>query len=181
MAVPNVPGWQQAILRGIGAPATPENIRYLNAWAQAEGGSASNNPFNTTQPAGGASSYNSVGVRNYTSPQQGIAATVQTLKNGHYGVLLNALRSGRSAMADAQAEAQTPWGTGSLIMKVLGGKVTGGVPTSPSSTPASSPAALAQSMMTGQLPQQGADPLQMLVQLMAANQPQAPSYRYQPI
>ena len=157
------------ILRGVGAPVTPENVRYVNAWAQAEGGNASNNPFNTTQTAPGASSYNSVGVRNYTSPQQGIAATIQTLKNGHYQVLLNALRQGNSAVADAQAEAQTPWGTGSLILKVLGGKVTGGTPTA--SSPSSSPqAGLAQALMQGNVAPQGADPIQSLIQLFQQNQ-----------
>lgn len=130
MAAPNLPGWQQQILSKVGAPATPENVRYLNAWAQAEGGGASNNPFNTTEGGHGATgSYNSVGVENYGSPQGGVQATADTLLNGKYGNILSALKSGRSAMADAQALAASPWGTGSLVEKVLGGPVTGGVPT----------------------------------------------------
>ena len=36
------------ILRGIDAPVTAENLKFLKAWRQAEGGRASNNPFNTT-------------------------------------------------------------------------------------------------------------------------------------
>lgn len=130
MAVPRTPSWRQAILRGVGAPVTSENLRFLDAWAQAEGGSAANNPFNTTEGGHGAySSYNSVGVKNYGTAQGGIQATIDTLNNGRYGAIISALRSGKSAMADAQAEATTPWGTGSLIMKVLGGPVTGGQPT----------------------------------------------------
>lgn len=123
MAAPQIPGWQQLVLQGVGAPTTPQNIKYVNAWAQAEGGGATNNPFNTTQPVSGATSYNSVGVRNYSTPQQGIQATIQTLKNGHYSNILSALTKGDNAMADAQALAASPWGTGSLVEKVLGGPV----------------------------------------------------------
>ena len=120
MAAPSVPNWQAQILHALGAPVTPANLTFLNAWARAEGGTASNNPFNTTQSAPGASSYNRVGVRNYATPQQGIQATVQTLQNGHYGNILSALRQGSSAQAAASALAASPWGTGSLVEKVLG-------------------------------------------------------------
>lgn len=109
----------------IGAPVTPDNMRYAGAWQQAEGGNAAFNPFNTTQPSAGASNYNSVGVKNYGSLQEGLHATAQTLLNGHYNKLVADLRSGKaSAMQLAQDEAATPWGTGPLIEKVLGGKVT---------------------------------------------------------
>lgn len=167
MAVPNVPNWQAKILAGLGAPATPENIKFLNAWAQAEGGSAANNPFNTTEPGHGTiGNYNSVGVKQYGTPQGGIQATIDTLQNGRYGAILNALHQGTSALADAQAEATTPWGTGSLIMKVLGGRVTEGQPTGAIPSPATSssgpvadglaseprPVSQAQHVVTSKLP-----------------------------
>ena len=168
MATPRLGNWQALILRGIGAPVTSENIRFLNAWTQAEGGSASNNPFNTTDPYGPTTKYNSVGVRNYQSPQQGIAATIHTLQNGHYGVLLDALRQGNSAMNDAIAESKTPWGTGSLIIKVLGGKVTGGQPT----PQPSGAAGLATALQNGTIPTQpsnGPDPMALLQQIFQSN------------
>lgn len=121
MAAPSVPNWQAQILHGLGAPVTPQNLLFLNNWTKAEGGNASYNPFNTTQNAPGATSYNSVGVRNYVSPQQGINATVQTLLNGRYGNILSALRQGTDARAAALALANSPWGTGSLVLKMLGG------------------------------------------------------------
>ena len=114
MAAPSIPNWQVQILHGLGAPVTQANLTFLNAWTKAEGGSASNNPFNTTQQAPGASTYNSVGVRNYGSPQQGITATIQTLTNGKYGNILSALKQGTDARAAATALANSPWGTGSL-------------------------------------------------------------------
>lgn len=130
MAAPPIPHWQAQILKGIGAPVTPQNLLFLNDWARAEGGSAANNPFNTTQGAPGATAYNSNGgnpVKNYTSPLEGLSATVQTLKNGRYGNILGALKQGTSAQASAQALAASPWGTGSLVLKMLGGGA-GGAP-----------------------------------------------------
>jgi hypothetical protein len=113
-------GYAQELLSKLGAPATANNVAFLNAWAKAEGGNASYNPFNTTQPAPGASNYNSVGVRNYTSPQQGISATIQTLLNGRYGNIVQGLRSGATPQALATAVANSPWGTGSGVLRVLG-------------------------------------------------------------
>jgi hypothetical protein len=129
--VATFPGWQKALLAKLGAPATPQNLRFVNAWAQAEGGSASFNPFNTTQNEGGASSYNSVGVKNYSSPGQGIAATVATLLNGRYNPIVSGLRSGHDTAAQLATDvAHSPWGTGSGVLRVLGsGPVKGGAPT----------------------------------------------------
>lgn len=139
MAAPPVKGWESQILHGVGAPVTAENVKALHAWLQAEGGSAANNPFNTTQPAQGATSYNSVGVRNYVSPQQGIAATVQTLLNGRYGNVVAALRHGGSAVKVGEAIAASPWGTGSGVLRVLGA---GNVSTAPVVGPAAKTAAV---------------------------------------
>jgi len=143
MAVPTLPGWQDQILQGVGAPSTPQNMQLMNAWAQAEGGGASNNPFNTTQMAPGATAYNSAGVRNFTTPQQGIQATIDTLQNGYYPDILSSLRSGGSAMATAQAIANSPWGTGRGVLNVLGGSQGSAAP-SPSPTMSPSTSSLPQ-------------------------------------
>jgi cell wall-associated NlpC family hydrolase len=125
MAIPQIPDWRERILFGVGAKPTSENLRFFDAWTQAEGGTASNNPFNTTQPMSGSSFYNNlgggIGVRNYTTAQQGIDATITTLTNGRYGNIIGALREGDNAMKAAAALAASPWGTGALTQKVLGG------------------------------------------------------------
>jgi cell wall-associated NlpC family hydrolase len=121
MAIPSIPDWRERILAGVGVKPTPQNLTFMSAWARAEGGGATNNPFNTTQPSGNASKYNSVGVRNYGDAQQGIEATVNTLTNGRYGNIIGALREGDSAVKSAAALAASPWGTGALVQKILGG------------------------------------------------------------
>jgi hypothetical protein len=134
MAAPRIPNWQAQILHGIGAPVTPANVSFLNAWTRAEGGGAENNPFNTTQPGfGTVGNYNSVGVKRYATPAGGIDATVHTLLNGRYGNILGALKQGTDARAAAQALANSPWGTGALVLKILGsGGAVGAPPVGPS-------------------------------------------------
>jgi peptidoglycan hydrolase CwlO-like protein len=108
--------WARALLLGMALPVTPSNVAAVTAWEMAEGGhwynSAHYNPLNTTQPMPGATSMNSVGVKAYTSWQQGFAATVKTLRNGYYDGILAALQRGDDAFAVADAVAASPWGTG---------------------------------------------------------------------
>jgi hypothetical protein len=109
------------ILSGIGAPITDNNMTYLYAWRQSEGGTASFNPFNTTQRAEGADNYNSHGVKNYTSAEQGVAATIKTINNGKYESIVNSLRMDRLPMETAEALVASPWGTSELIKEVISG------------------------------------------------------------
>jgi hypothetical protein len=119
---PQGQGFAQDLLGMLGLPVTQQNVAAIDAWHQAEGGNAKFNPLNTTQGASGASNYNSVGVKNYTSYQQGLQATAQTLQNGHYRNILAALQAGNNAGAVANAVASSPWGTsGKLMFEILGG------------------------------------------------------------
>lgn len=111
-----------ALLSKLNLPQTDANMAFLRAWNQAEGMQpGTNNPFATTQGAAGASNFNSVGVKVYPSFDTGVEATAQTLQNGYYGDILGAMQAGNDPMAAAVAVANSPWGTGSLVMGVLGG------------------------------------------------------------
>lgn len=114
-------GWFEAFLNRIGAPVTPENLRFLDAWKRAEGGS-DDNPFNTTMDAPGATVFNSVGVKRYPDLQTGLDATVRTILEDHagYADIVGALRAGGDAMSAANALAGSAWGTGGLVQKILG-------------------------------------------------------------
>lgn len=112
--------WARDFLTKIGMPITSENVRAISAWEQAEGTSAQFNPLATTQGGyAGEWSFNSVGVKNYLSYQDGIDANAKAIENGRYGNILGALKAGNNAMGVAQAIANSPWGTGSLVEKIL--------------------------------------------------------------
>jgi hypothetical protein len=113
-------GYYSAVLKMVGAPTTPANLAFMKAWQQAEGGDATN-PFNTTQDAPGATNFNSVGVKRYPNATVGASATAKTLLNGRYANIIAALKAGADPMSAARALAASPWGTGALVMKVLGG------------------------------------------------------------
>jgi hypothetical protein len=112
----------KAVLKGIGANITPEKIKFLEAWRRGEGGKAKNNPFNTTKDVPGTADtkYNSHGVRNYPDMQTGLAATIATLKLGHYkGIVALLKKDDVKAKEIAHCPALKKWGTGDMVKKVL--------------------------------------------------------------
>lgn len=127
--------WARALLGRLGYSASRSNVTAILAWMRAEGGNWNNsahyNPLNTTQSMSGATSMNSVGVKSYTSWDQGLAATVITLRNGYYGHILSALSSGGSANQVVSAVVSSPWGTKHIS---LSGITVSGTTSSPSSS-----------------------------------------------
>lgn len=127
-----------AILQGIGAPLTPENYKLLAAWAQAEGGSASYNAFNTTLPKPGSTNYNSFGpdgryhVQSYPDYATGVSATVATLQQSNMSAIRSALVSGTSANVTAAAIGASGWGTSAANLEKIVGEGPSAVPSSTS-------------------------------------------------
>lgn len=110
------------ILDGIGAPKSAGNMRFLLAWRQAEGGKATNNPFNTTyklKSDSKMSNYNSVGVKNYSTPQYGLEATVRTLKLKYYTCIVDGLKNNVDPDEIASCPCMKTWGTGEGVSRVL--------------------------------------------------------------
>lgn len=110
------------VTKDLGAKVTLHTRRAWQAQIQAEGGSAKNNCFNTTQPMPGSTDYNAVGVQNYKTPEQGIEATIKTLryKNHGYERIVKRLKENAPATEIIEAIGQSDWGTsGSLARDVL--------------------------------------------------------------
>lgn len=108
--------WAKDFLTQIGAPITSENLAAMTTWMAYEGGhwknSATYNPLNTTlKTSASTGSINDVGVQKYSSYTGGLSATVQTINNGRYGNILDALRQGNNSQAVLSAVAASPWGT----------------------------------------------------------------------
>jgi hypothetical protein len=102
------------------APVTKENLKFLYAWRESEGKGGRYNPFNTTFSISGSTNYNKHGVKNYSSAQEGLIATIRTLTNGKYNCILNGLRKnlGARTIASCRGDLKT-WGTGDLVSKVV--------------------------------------------------------------
>ena len=108
----NSASWARAFLRAGGFAETASNIKAVQVWEQFEGTFGRfDNPLDTTQSGYGGVSINSVGVKKYPSINAGINASLATLRNGHYGAIIAALKAGNSAYDVELAIDKSPWGT----------------------------------------------------------------------
>ena len=117
------------ILEKLGAKTSKQNLLFFYAWRQAEGAKSKYNPFNTTHKKEGSTFWNCLkrkegkclgGVRNYKTKEDGIDATVSTIKNGHYPCILEGLKSDKGAMEIANCSSNLKtWGTRDGILRVL--------------------------------------------------------------
>lgn len=109
----------KSLLERLGAEPTKENMDAIKIWAKKESGGvwgkgASYNPLNTTLGMEGASNFNSVGVKNYGSFEQGVEATAQTLTGRAsaergYDRIVNLMKSGASREQIIQAISASSW------------------------------------------------------------------------
>lgn len=117
--------YARAVLTEVGAKPTQRNLWALVSWMQAEGGTASYNPLNTTLPMPGSTDYNGVGVKNYRSFGQGVEATARTLNYGAdrnvygYKSIRRRLRRNAWAKWTLLAVERSIWGTGGLALRCL--------------------------------------------------------------
>lgn len=118
------------ILDCVGAPHTKDNMLFFYAWRQSEGGTAANNPFNTTRKKEGASLYkkNTAGVKNYKSVDDGIKATCETLKLPYYTDIVSGLKNDVGLKKLSRMASIDKWGTGDLLSKVADGYLDGKEP-----------------------------------------------------
>jgi hypothetical protein len=106
------------LLKALGLPSTEGNILFFKAWRQFEAGKASWNAFNTTYNIGVTSNYNGIGVKNYSSRENGIQANAQTFKRKDYQPLLEKLKNVKTiqdAYNVAVLESDGPKGGGLYI------------------------------------------------------------------
>lgn len=116
------------ILENLKAPVTDENMKFMYAWRQAEGKGGTYNPFNTSWDLPGSTIMNSHGVRNYKSLEDGMIATVKTLKHPRYSCIVNGLRDDIGAAQVAKCESLKTWGTGDLVSKIVSSYESGAKP-----------------------------------------------------
>ena len=104
--------WAGLFLRAVGAPGCQANLVTLVAWQYSEFTQAAWNPLADTLAMSGSTAFNSVGVQNYVSLDQGLQATRFTLVNGPafgYGTILSDLAGCADPMSTARAINASMW------------------------------------------------------------------------
>lgn len=109
----------ERLLKELGAPVTSENMKFLYAWRQSEGKGGKYNPFNTTWKLPGSTKMNYANVQNYKSLEDGMIATLKTLRNGRYNCIVDGLKRDIGASEIAKCSSLKTWGTGDLVAKVV--------------------------------------------------------------
>jgi hypothetical protein len=128
----------ERVLKDLGVPVTEGNILFLKGVRQSEGANARYNPFNTTMKRQGSTCYNVLkrdsfggcksGVQNYLSQEDGIDATVDTLKLNYYKDVVNGMRNDVGPVELSRRWSASPWGTGELVKRVVSSYMDGAVP-----------------------------------------------------
>ena len=105
--------WAHAFLRVMGAPVCHENLVVTIAWQAQEGTTAAWNPLATTHRMDGSTDFNSVGVQNFRSLEQGLQASKETIDNGwdvyRYGAIIRSMRDCADPLDTARAIAASSW------------------------------------------------------------------------
>lgn len=131
----------ERVLKDLGAPVTEGNLTFLKAIRQSEGAKARFNPFNTTMKKMGSSCYNVLkrdnfggcksGVQSYLSEEDGIDATVETLRLGYYKDIVRGFKDDAGPRELSRRWAASPWGTGALVKRVVDSYLKGAKPSPP--------------------------------------------------
>ena len=125
------------VMQGVGIADTANNRAFFAAWATQEGGSGGTkalyNPLNTTWNKSGATAFNYNNgnpVKNYTSYDDGVSATVKTLRQGYYTPIVNAMQDGTKTPQEiinspgVKASLDTWGSTGTGVASVISSGVT---------------------------------------------------------
>ena len=98
------------VMQSLGGPFSGTTLEALELWADSEGVPDSwNNPLATTLSGYGGTDVNSAGVKKYPSEQDGIDATVATLRGGPYGAVISAIKGNKGLEAIWSAVNASPW------------------------------------------------------------------------
>lgn len=106
-------GWSAALAQDLGnAAPSPEILGWIDAWVQAEGTAAANNPLATSQLMPGSTVWNSDNVQEYRTVEDGLQATVLTLRSNlpGYADIAEGIRTNDVQRAQ-DGLAASPWGT----------------------------------------------------------------------
>jgi hypothetical protein len=107
---------------GIGGAMRPWALEFMTEWARWENTEARNNPLATTRKIDrGETNFNSHGVKNYASIEDGQRGTVETIRLSHYTTVLASMVANRVVdRAQVVIELRT-WGTTGFASLIANG------------------------------------------------------------
>ena len=110
--------WALDFLLRAQLPSTEPNLQVVYSWEFAESGAGGGmwNPLNTTEPWPGATDFNPVGVKNYPSRADGLAATADVIHQHYYTAIVASFVRGTSALATKLLIEASPWGTRHIVL-----------------------------------------------------------------
>jgi len=112
--------WGVTLFTQAKLPINVNDMISIVAWETAEGGGFGNlaayNPLNTTQVLDGSWPINYAGVQSYTSYQNGLTATIETLGYSSYVPIIDSFDAGAPPVYTAQAIGDSPWGTPGFLV-----------------------------------------------------------------
>jgi hypothetical protein len=119
--------WSIEVLHILGNTSPSQDIiNWLTAWTLFEtnaGSGASYNLLNTTLKMEGSTDFNSVGVQNFISFEQGISANAATISNGFYSTIFSCLKDNNAKTlmnVNLQVDNElTKWGTGPVQRNII--------------------------------------------------------------
>lgn len=116
------------VLRGLGVPLSRSNYFFLYGIAQTESTKARFNPFATTMKMPNSKLFgnNTAGVQSYSTENEGVKATVDTMKLKYYKGIVDAMKDNDGSDFENEIEnvaemwVISPWGTKTLMPTIHG-------------------------------------------------------------
>lgn len=120
-----MPSFTPALLAAMGLETTPWRAEFIAEWARCEGCKAIHNPLATTRwgrdDGDELEVFNSHNVRQFVTLKDGVEATIDTLYNGRYPSIVQAIRDQRFSSRGQFGSEMRVWGTMAFALEVENG------------------------------------------------------------
>jgi len=113
--------WALDFLLRAQLPPSEPNLQVVYSWefAESAGGGGMWNPLNTTEQWPNTTDFNSVGVKNYATREDGLNATAKVIHEHYYTQVIASFERASSALATKFFIEASPWGTRHIVLLPL--------------------------------------------------------------
>jgi hypothetical protein len=108
----------EKVLKCIGAPRTKNNLWFMLAWRQSEGGAAKYNPFNTKWKRPNSKDFQG-GIQSYANMNDGVVATCNTLKQDNFREIREGFINDVGLRKLSEIVGKSVWGTDKKLLDTI--------------------------------------------------------------